>query len=74
MGDGIHYVCLNFFHLPYLRFLNHLSFLGYQIEIMNDDEIKKYKKKKVVKQCIIKLDSHQYHRKEVVFSIKIGYF
>ena len=36
-----------FFHLPYLRFLNHLSFLGYQIEIMNDDEIKKYKKKKL---------------------------
>jgi len=56
----------------YLRLLNHLSFLGYQKEIMNDNEIEIVKK--VVKQCIMKLYSHQYHMKEVNFLEKVGYF
>lgn len=55
----------------YLRLLNHLSFLGYQKEIMNEEEIETVKK--VVKQCIMKLYSHQFHMREVNFLEKIGY-
>ena len=55
----------------YLRLLNHLSFLGYQKEIMNDEEIETVKK--VVKQCIMKLYSHQFHMREINFLEKIGY-
>ncbi|OUM66137.1 hypothetical protein PIROE2DRAFT_6764, partial [Piromyces sp. E2] len=43
----------------YLRLLNHLSFLGYQKDIMNEDEIETVIK--VVKLCIKKLYSYQFN-------------
>ncbi|ORX58602.1 hypothetical protein BCR36DRAFT_366821 [Piromyces finnis] len=56
----------------YLRLLNHLSFLGYQKETLSEEEIKTVKR--VVKQCIMKLYSNQFHIKETSILQKIGYF
>ena len=55
----------------YLKLLNHLSFLGYQKEVMNEEELGYVKK--IVKQCVMKLYAHQFNICEPNFLEKVGY-
>ena len=55
----------------YLSLLNNFTFLGYQKEIMNEEEVETVKK--VVKQCIMKLYSYQFHVYDMNTLEKIGF-
>jgi len=55
----------------YLGLLNNFTFLGYQKDIMNEKEIETVRR--VVKRCIMKLYSHQFHIGDVSTLEKIGF-